>query len=119
MRASRGGVVEQLLSNEVRSLANGLTGSGPIPDGTVLPADPIAANAAGRYNKVPVLAGNTGEEGKLFAPFVTLFGGPPGFSVSDAVRFNMMANFNPNAQPTPTEADILDATPTQTVIRVE
>lgn len=90
-------------------LANGLTGSGPIPDGTVLPADPIAAIAAGRYNKVPVLAGNTGEEGKLFAPFVTLFGGPPGFKVGDAVRFNMMANFNPNAPTTLTEADILDA----------
>jgi para-nitrobenzyl esterase len=90
-------------------LTSGLTGSGPIPDGTVLPADPIAAIAAGRYNKVPVLAGNTGEEGKLFAPFVTLFGGPPGFKVSDAVRFNMMANFNPNAPATLTEADILDA----------
>ena len=89
-------------------LANALTGSGPIPDGTVIPADPIAAIAAGRYNKVPVLAGNTGEEGKLFAPFVTLFGGPPGFKDGDAVRFNMMANFNPNAPATLTEADILD-----------
>jgi para-nitrobenzyl esterase len=88
-------------------LAGGLTGSGPIPDGTVIPTDPIAAIAAGKYNKVPVLASNTAEEGKLFAPFLTLFGGPPGFKVSDATRFNMMANYNGDT-PTLTEADILD-----------
>jgi para-nitrobenzyl esterase len=91
-------------------LAAGLTGSGPIPDGTVMPTDPIGAIAAGKYNKMPVLAGNTGEEGKLFAPFLALLGGPPGFkaTVTDAVRFNMMANYNPDAAPTLTEADILD-----------
>ena len=35
-------------------------------DGTVLPADYHAAIAAGEYRDVPVLAGNTFEEGKLF-----------------------------------------------------
>ncbi|WP_137920718.1 carboxylesterase family protein [Hydrogenophaga sp. 2FB] len=90
-------------------LLNGLTGSGPIPDGSVLPTDPIAAMAAGHYNKVPVLAGNTGEEGKLFAPFLTLFGGPPGFKINDADRFNMMAAFNPDAPSVLTEGDIIDA----------
>jgi para-nitrobenzyl esterase len=86
----------------------GLTGSGPIPDGTVIPTDPIAAIAAGNYNKVPVLASNTADEGKLFAPFLTLLGGPPGFKITDAARFTMMANFNPDAPATLTEADILD-----------
>lgn len=90
-------------------LANGLTGSGPIPDGAVLPADPIAAMAAGNYNRVPVLAGNTGEEGKLFAPFLTLLGGPPGFIVNDFDRFNLMAAFDPDAPTLLTEGDILDA----------
>lgn len=90
-------------------LVNGLTGSGPIPDGTVLPTDPIAAMAAGHYNKVPVLAGNTGEEGKLFAPFLTLFGGPPGFKINDADRFNLMAAFNPDAPTLLTEGDIITA----------
>jgi para-nitrobenzyl esterase len=103
LRAKSGGTILATL------LAGGLTGSGPIPDGTVLPADPIAAIAAGHYNKVPVLAGNTAEEGKLFAPFLTLLGGPPGFKVTDATRFSMMANFNPDAPATLTEADILDA----------
>jgi para-nitrobenzyl esterase len=89
-------------------LANGLTGSGPIPDGNVIPTDPIAAIAAGRYNRMPVLASNTAEEGKLFALFLTLLGGPPGFKISDAVRVNMMMNFNPDAPATITEADILN-----------
>ena len=86
----------------------GLGGSGPIPDGAMLPADPIAAIAAGKYNKVPVLASNTADEGKLFAPFLALLGGPPGFKISDATRFTMMQNFNPDAPTTLTEADILD-----------
>ena len=89
-------------------LTGGLGGSGPIPDGAMLPTDPIAAIAAGNYIKVPVLAGNTRDEGKLFAPFLALLGGPPGFKISDATRFTMMQSFNPDAPTTLTEADILD-----------
>ena len=90
-------------------LKNGLTGSGPIPDGVVVPADPIAEMGAGRYHKVPVLSGYTGEEGKLFAPFLALLGGKPGMKISDAERFVMMQNFNPDAPTTLTAGDILDA----------
>lgn len=89
-------------------LAGGLTGSGPIPDGKFLPSDLIAAIAAGNYHQVPVMAGMTSEEGKLFAPFLTLFGGPPGFKIDDATRFNMMAGFNPDAPTTLTEADVIN-----------
>lgn len=89
-------------------LTKGLGGSGPIPDGQFMPTDPIGAIAAGSYHKVPVLAGMTGNEGKLFAPFLTLFGGPPGFKIGDAERFNLMMGFNPNAPTTLTEADILN-----------
>lgn len=74
----------------VTQLANGLTGAGPIPDGVVLPTDPIAAIAAGRYNRMPVLAGNTADEGTLFAPMLALLGGPPGFRMDDAERFATM-----------------------------
>jgi para-nitrobenzyl esterase len=77
----------------------GLSGSGPIPDGTVLPADPIAAVAAGDYARVPVLAGTTRDEGKLFASFLALspaLGGAPGLVVSDAGRFTMMYDFDPD-----------------------
>ena len=90
-------------------LANNLTGSGPIPDGTVLPLDPIAAFAAGTYNKVPVLAGTTAEEGKLFPSFLTLLGGPAGFIVTDAQLFNLLFGFDPNAPTLLTEGDILNA----------
>lgn len=90
-------------------LTKGLTGSGPIPDGTVVPLNPIASMAAGNYHKVPVLAGMTAEEGKLFAPFLTLFGGKPGMVITDAARFTLMQNFNPDAPTTLTAADVLDA----------
>ncbi|MGO4391563.1 carboxylesterase/lipase family protein [Variovorax sp. M-6] len=90
-------------------LAKGLTGSGPIPDGAVLPVDPIAAIAAGQYLKVPTVVGMTRDEGKLFTPFLPLVGGTKvGFKIDDATRFTMMQNFNPDAAPTLTSADIID-----------
>jgi para-nitrobenzyl esterase len=89
-------------------LASGLTGSGPIPDGAVLPVDPIAAIAAGDFVRVPTLVGITRDEGKLFAAFLTLFGGPPGIRIDDAARFLMMRDFDPDARPTLGVADIID-----------
>ena len=88
--------------------ARGHGGSGPIPDGTVLPIDPIATIGAGNYAKVPILAGMTRDEGKLFAPFLTLFGGPAGMIISDADRFRLMMNFDPDAPTELTSADILN-----------
>ena len=90
-------------------LAKGLSSSGPIPDGVVVPVDPIAEITAGRYQKVPVLSGYTAEEGKLFAPFLVLLGGKPGMKIGDAERFAMMQRFDPDAPGTLTAADILDA----------
>ena len=88
-------------------LANGLAGSGPIPDGQVVPSDPIAAIAAGRYNAMPILASNTRDEGKLFAALLPAIGGPaPGLTMTDAQRFTVMANYNPD-QPTLTDADVI------------
>ena len=89
-------------------LRAGLTGSGPIPDNVVLPTDPIAEMAAGRYHKVPVLSGYTADEAKLFAPFLALLGGKPGMKISDAERFAMTQAFNPDAPTTLTVADIID-----------
>jgi para-nitrobenzyl esterase len=102
LRGKSGGTILTTL------LTAGLSGSGPIPDGTVIPTDPVAAITAGHYNKMPILASNTAEEGKLFAPFLTLLGGPAGFKISDATRFTMMQTFNPDAPATITENDILD-----------
>ena len=91
-------------------LTKGPNSSGPIPDGTLLPVDPIGAIAAGNYRKVPILVGNTAEEGKLFqALFPLLPGRKPGFVISDATRFAMMMNYNPNAAPAVTLSDLIDA----------
>ncbi len=38
----------------------------PVGDGVVLPADPLDALRRGRFNKVPVIAGVTRDEGRLF-----------------------------------------------------
>lgn len=77
----------------------GLGGSGPIPDGALLPTDPIGAIAAGQYLRVPVLAGNTRDEGKLFPTFLTLLGGPSGRLVSDKQLFDIQFGYQPDAAP--------------------
>lgn len=77
--------------------ALGLAGSGPIPDGTVLPVDPISAIAAGNYLRVPVLAGNTRDEGKLFPTFLALLGGPSGRLVTDKQLFDIQFAYAPDA----------------------
>jgi para-nitrobenzyl esterase len=75
----------------------GLAGSGPIPDGAMLPTDPIGAMAAGNYLRVPVLAGNTRDEGKLFPTFLTLLGGPSGRLVTDKQLFDIQFAYDPDA----------------------
>lgn len=86
-----------------RLAALGLAGSGPIPDGNVLPVDPIAAFGAGNYFKVPVLASNTRDEAKLFPTFLAVspaLGGVSGRLVTDAQIFNIQFNYNPELPPT-------------------
>lgn len=83
----------------------GLAGSGPIPEGSVVPVDPVAAINAGNYLQVPVLAGNTRDEAKLFPTFLALspaLGGISGRLVSDAVLFESHFNYKPDAAPTVT-----------------
>ena len=80
----------------------GLAGSGPIPDGAVLPVDPVAAIAAGDYVKVPFLASNTRDEAKLFPTFLALspaLGGVSGRLVSDAQLFDIQFHYDPDAAP--------------------
>lgn len=91
--------------------AAGLSGSGPIPEGTVVPVDPVANISAGNYLKVPLLASNTRDEAKLFASFLALspaLGGVPGLIVSDASRYATMFSFNPDAPTTLTDADFIN-----------
>lgn len=78
----------------------GLASSGPIPEGVVVAANPIEAIRAGHYLRVPVLAGNTRDEAKLFARFLALspqLGGIAGLTLDDAELFEAMVHFAPDA----------------------
>ncbi len=80
----------------------GLAAANPIPDGHVVPADPIAAIRAGRYAKVPVLAGNTRDESKLFPALLATrpaFGGTSGRLLDDAAVFKLAYGYRPDAPP--------------------
>ncbi len=88
-----------------RLAAFGASGSGPIPDGTVVASNPVNAIKAGNYLKVPVLGGNTRDEGKLFPSFLALspaLGGVSGRLIDDATVFNLAFNYNPEAAPATT-----------------
>jgi len=103
LRAKSPGTLLTTLLSKLAAL--GLAGSGPIPEGTVLPVDPVAAINAGNYLKVPVLASNTRDEAKLFPTFLALspaLGGVSGRLVSDATLFTTQFSYNPNAAPTVT-----------------
>jgi len=93
----------ELLTTVLTKLAPlGASGAGPIPEGTVLPVDPIAQINAGNYLKVPVMAGNTRDEGKLFPSFLALspaLGGVSGRLLTDAQVFTMAFSYDPNAAP--------------------
>lgn len=109
MRSKKPSEIFTVLLTKLAGL--GLSGSGPIPEGTVIPPDPVAAISAGKYNKVPILASNTRDEAKLFASFLALspvLGGQPGLIVNDATRFSMMSNFKPDAAPTLTVNDLIN-----------
>lgn len=75
-------------------------GSGPIPDGVIVAANPIEAIKAGNYLKIPVLAGNTRDEGKLFPSFLPFVGGSGNARiVTDAQLFANHFSYDPNAAP--------------------
>ncbi|MEU6394401.1 carboxylesterase family protein [Streptomyces sp. NPDC046939] len=65
-----------------------------IADGTVLPTDHHAAIRTGRFRDVPVLAGNTLEEGKLFGSLIGAY------RPSDYERFTRQYFFDPD-EPSP------------------
>lgn len=80
----------------------GMSASNPIPDGVVVAADPIAAIRAGNYVKVPVLAGITRHETKLFPQLFALrpdLGGVSGRLLDDAAVFRLAYAYDPEKPP--------------------
>ncbi|MBP7452320.1 MAG: carboxylesterase family protein [Ottowia sp.] len=88
----RGKPASTLLKVGVRTIGGlpNTTTSGPIPEGTVVATDPIAAILAGNYVKTPLLAGLTGAENKLLSFFLPLVGHPVGIKLTDAQLFPIL-----------------------------
>ncbi|CAA2110470.1 carboxylesterase/lipase family protein [Variovorax paradoxus] len=85
-----------------RLAPRGMAASNPIPDGWVLAQDPIMAVRAGRYLRMPVLAGHTRDETKLFPQLFALspaLGGASGRLLDDGAVFSLAARYNPEAPP--------------------
>lgn len=91
----------QLFSVLLTRLAQqGLAGSGPIPEGAIVAGNPVNAIYSHQYVKVPVLAGNTRDEGKLFPGFLPLVGGTGSArAVTDAQLFANHFSYKPNDPP--------------------
>jgi para-nitrobenzyl esterase len=100
-RYLRGKSTDAVLSLVRAELTTGKhAASGPIADGLVMSRDPIGAIKAGRYLKVPVLAGNTRDETKLFASLLALspaLGGVSGRLLTDAELFDLAYRYDPDA----------------------
>lgn len=94
VRRLRAMPADDLIRAQVRRAA--VAGDPPrvIADGVVLPADHHAAIAAGEYRDVPVLAGNTLEEGKLFGAVIGAH------RPTDYERFTLQYHFDPD-RPSP------------------
>ncbi len=99
----RGKSPDELLGTVAKRLGPlGMSGANPIPDGTVVAADPIAGIRAGQYVNVPVLAGNTRDETKLFPQLFALrpaLGGVSGRLLNDAAVFALASRYQSEAPP--------------------
>jgi len=85
-----------------RLTARGMAASNPIPDGWVVATDPIAAIRAGRTVRVPVLAGHTRDETKLFPQLFAIrpeLGGISGRLLDDAAVFALVSRYDADAAP--------------------
>lgn len=85
-----------------RLAARGMAASNPIPDGWVVADSPIEAIRAGRYRHLPVLAGHTRDEAKLFPQLFALrpeLGGISGRLLDDAAVFALVSGYDAQAAP--------------------
>ena len=85
-----------------RLAPKGMGASNPIPDGWVVAHDPIRAIREGRYLRMPVLAGKTRDEVRLFPQLLAMrpeFGGTSGRLLDDAAVFALVSRYAPDAAP--------------------
>ena len=104
LRGKPASTILQVGLKTVGGLGNS-TASGPIPEGTVVAADPIAAILAGDYPQVPVLAGLTASESTLLSSFLPLVGHAPGIKLPEAQLFQTL--FDPAKAKAATFGDVI------------
>ena len=90
----------------VGGLPNSTTIAGPMPEGTMVATDPIAAILAGDYVKTPVLAGMTQSEDKLLSGVLPVVGYPVGIKLTEAQLFPVL--FDPAKAKAATFSDIIN-----------
>jgi para-nitrobenzyl esterase len=99
----RGQSADALLTTVHTRLApRHMSTSNPIADGWVVAADPITAIREGHYVKVPVLAGGTRDETKLFPQLLAIrpsLGGVSGRLLGDAAVFALVSHYDAEAPP--------------------
>ncbi|PXY27798.1 carboxylesterase/lipase family protein [Prauserella muralis] len=101
VRRLRSMPAEEIIRAQVRRGAAAGDPPRVIADGVVLPEDYHAAIAAGDYRDIPVLAGNTLEEGKLFGSAIGAF------RPTDYERFTVQYQFDPNRRSRLTVRDFI------------
>lgn len=100
LRASPPDLILDLV--RTRLSKRGMASSNPIPDGWVVAQDPIAAIRAGRYVRVPVIAGHARDEAKLFPQLLAMrpdLGGISGRLLDDGAVFSLVSHYDPEAAP--------------------
>ncbi|HMN21045.1 MAG TPA: carboxylesterase family protein [Ottowia sp.] len=105
LRAKPARTILQVGLKSVAGIGN-TTASGPIPEGTVVAQDPIAAILADEGPEVPVLAGMTASESRLLSSYLPLVGHAPGIRLTDAQLFPIL--FDPARARAARFGDIID-----------
>jgi para-nitrobenzyl esterase len=101
--------VPQILQLQGTANANGPYVTGfPIIDGRVIPLTPLQAFSTGKYNHMPMMGGNTADEGTFGIGITEYFSGPPQRPMTAADYIADVTNmFSPPAAPAGTAAQVL------------
>jgi len=92
--------VQKVLQLQGTANANGPYVTGPMVDGTVIPITPEQAWTTGRFNRMPVMGGNTRDERTFSSGITEYFSGPPQKPVSAAdYTASVMQAYGANAGP--------------------
>ncbi len=76
--------VSRILQLQGTASANGPYVTGPMVDGSIVPISPNTAWTAGRFNHMPIMAGNVQDEATFGIGITTYFSGPPQAPINEA-----------------------------------